>query len=143
MDSLLCQYKRGPVRALGYADDLLLYITGIDTVCMSDLLQNEINKVVSWGNSNGLTFNPKKTKMVLFTRKRSWGPEPTIKLNDEELNISDSFKYLGIEKQRSLNWNKHVMERANKCKFILSKCRGLISRRWGLTPLKLTGYIGP
>ncbi len=30
MDGLLTQFRKGPVRVLGYADDVLLYITGSD-----------------------------------------------------------------------------------------------------------------
>ncbi len=39
LDSFLSQYKKGPVKALGYADDILLYIAGSDINVMEEFLQ--------------------------------------------------------------------------------------------------------
>ncbi len=137
MDSFLSKFEKGPIKVLGYADDILLYIAGIDTACMSELLQEAVDKVVTWGDDNGLNFNPKKTKMVLFTRKRHVDPPRILLGGEEELELSDSFKYLGMEIQKGLNWTKHINERVKKCKYLLLKCRGLIGQKWGLSPEKI------
>ncbi len=83
-----------------------------------------------------LSFNPKKTQMVLFTSKRRW-KSPEVKMGDRALELRDSFKYLGVEIHKSLSWNKHVTERVNKCRGLLFKCKGTINRRWGLNPAKV------
>ncbi len=58
-------------------------------------------------------------------------------MNGVHLDQQDSLKYLGVEIHRNLSWTKHIRERANKCKFLLGKCRNLISKKWGLTPSKM------
>ena len=70
IDELLTELHGLPVRAVGYADDLLLLITGIDAGSMRDLMQDALDRVTRWGQTNGLSFNPLKTQCVLFTQKR-------------------------------------------------------------------------
>ncbi len=136
MDSLLSSFSKGPVKALGYADDILLYIIGNTISTLEDLIQPELDRVLDWGQTNGLSFNPAKTSMVLFTRSRKI-EKPKIKLGTVALELKDSFKYLGVEIHKSLSWTKHITDRANKCKFILGKCRNIVSRSWGLSPSKM------
>ncbi len=136
MDGFLSQFKKGPVKALGYADDILLYIQGSNPVIMGELLQPVINSVLWWGKENGLSFNPKKTSMVLFTRRRGFSP-PIVTMGGDRLGLNDSFRYLGVEIHRSLSWNKHITARVNKCRGLLFKCKQIISRSWGLTPTKI------
>ena len=56
---------------------------------------------------------------------------------ETQLKYQDSFRYLGVEIQKSLSWQKHITERTNKCKFLLCKCRNIIRLRWGLDPQKM------
>ncbi len=136
LDSLLRTFQKDSIRVLGYADDILLYITGKSPTTMAEMMERSLRKVLDWGGANGLTFNPAKTSMVLFTRGRRV-PEVHVRLGDTPLKLKDSFRYLGVEIQKNLLWTKHVKERANKCKFLLGKCRNLISRSWGLNPMRM------
>ncbi len=136
MDSLLTTFKGGPVKVLGYADDILLYVVGKSPTTLANMMQRELKRVKEWGDMNGLTFNPSKTSMVLYTRSRK-KPEVRVMMGGVLLEQQNSLKYLGIEIERNLSWTKHIRERTNKCKFLLGKCRNLISKRWGLTPLKM------
>ncbi len=137
MDEFLSQFQKGPVKVLGYADDILLYIEGTEPMSMGELLQPALLKVISWGKLNGLTFNPSKTHTILFTRRRIPSKLPDLLLDGTTLKYSDSFKYLGVEIQRGLSWTRHITERANKCKFLLMKAKNIISTKWGLTPKKM------
>ena len=69
MNTLLSRFDKGPVRAVGYAGDIILCIGGCDAKSMADLMQEAINMVCEWGRDNGLTFNPAKTQVMLMTRK--------------------------------------------------------------------------
>ena len=71
MDKLLTDLSASPVRAIGYADDILLLINGVDGGSMRDLMQAALNTVLRWGKTNGLTFNPAKTQCTIFTQKRN------------------------------------------------------------------------
>ena len=137
IDSFLTQFQGDSVEVLGYADDILLYTEGTDPPSLWELLQPALDKVIDWGNQNGLTFIPTKTKTILFTRRRRLKNLPTLRLDDTELTYSDSFKYLGVEIHKSLSWTRHITERTNKCKFLLLKSKNIISSKWGLTPDKM------
>ena len=137
MDSFLTQFQGDSVRVLGYADDILLYIEGTDPILMGNLLQPALDKVIEWGDINGLSFNPTKTKTILFTKRRRMIKLPSLHLDGADLKYDDSFKYLGVEIHKSLSWTRHITERANKCKFLLMKSKNVISTKWGLTPDKM------
>ncbi len=136
MDSLLTTFKGEAVKVLGYADDILVYIIGKSPSVMAEMIEKSLDRVIEWGRVNGLSFNPSKTSMVLFTRNRR-PIDISVRLDGTALELKDSFKYLGIEIHKSLSWTKHIIERSNKCKFLLTKCRSLIGRRWGLSPSKM------
>ncbi len=136
MDNLLSTFKRGPIRVIGYADDILVYIKGTSPTEMAELLQPALNKIEEWGAKHGLTFNPNKTTMVLFSLNRRFPPFE-LSLWGTKLDLSRSMKYLGDRIHQSLSWCRHVVERANKCKALLGKCRTLVHRAWGLAPTKL------
>ncbi len=136
-DGILSEFSKGAVKALGYADDILIYATGKVESALQDLIQPALDKILQWGRENGLSFNPSKTKVVLFRKfKRSVRP-PTLRMEGKALIPSESLKYLGVEINRNLNWLPHLTERTNKCKYLLSKCKSIIGRSWGLTPDKM------
>ncbi len=137
MDSFLSQYKKGPVKVLGYADDILLYCAGNDPTVLSELIQPVLDDVALWGLKNGLSFNPAKTGVVLYHHKKGNPPEIPLYLKGEELDTQNSLKYLGVEIDRGLTWNLHVKDRSNKCKFLMNKCKNLIHKTWGLCPQKM------
>ncbi len=137
MDSLLSQFKGDSIKIIGYADDILLYVVGRVPKVMTELIQPSLNKVIEWGRANGLSFNPSKTQVVMFSRNKRKMMLPTIQMDGKALEYNESFKYLGLDIHRCLSWNKHITSRTDKGKFLLSKCKSVISQKWGLTPQKL------
>ncbi len=101
---------------IGYADDILIYVSGKDTYTLGGLLQPSLDKILDWGKSNGLSFNPSKTNAVLFRSNRKKFVAPKIKLGGVAVELEDSFKYLGVEIYKTLSWIRHINKRANKCK---------------------------
>ena len=49
MDSLLTELEKGPIKAVGYADDILFMGTGIDPRVVTDNVQQGINITKRWG----------------------------------------------------------------------------------------------
>ena len=146
-DSLLKSYQNGPIDATGFADDCALLMTGIDPEVLTDLGTKAIKKAFKWGAKRGLTFGASKTVIVLFHRKNKVTmPEP-IKVDGLEIPFSESAKYLGIELDSKLNYNKHITEKLKKSKRLLYALSNAIGQLWGPSPALIrwayTGMIRP
>jgi hypothetical protein len=75
MNKLMLQFKGCAVKAIAYADDVILIVTGKDPTTLVSLMQQALDRVLAWGRKNGLSFNPDKTCVVIFsasTRKKNW-----------------------------------------------------------------------
>ena len=83
MNSLLTTFSTGPIKAVGYADDILLMCSGHDPHTLTNLIQGGINHTLKWGRKKGLTFNPNKTQVVVFDSNRK-NPESFPKLHMDE-----------------------------------------------------------
>ena len=53
----------------GYADDCSALIGGTNHLHIVLKMQKMLDKLVEWGHSCGLKFNPQKTVAIMFTRK--------------------------------------------------------------------------
>ena len=59
-----------------YADDILLY-RPIRQASGYQRLQQDVEALRTWANNNYLTFNPLKSKVMVFSRKRHPVPAPS------------------------------------------------------------------
>ena len=139
MDTLLRTFDHPyhPVKVVGYADDILLYICGSDPSTMKNQMEQELNKVHKWGKNHGLEFNPTKTVVTMFERATRKVNEPTIKMGGSNLTYSDNLKYLGITFNKRCSWTNHINNKVKQCGYLLHKLRTVIGREWGLKPEKL------
>ena len=135
MDTLLTQLEGGPVKAIGYADDVLLVATGIEMGAMETQMQRALDTVAAWGLAQGLVFNPAKTAVVHFNPGRE-GRGPVLSLKGSRLEGSESLKYLGVTVHKKLRWEEHLNERLGKCRRLLQGTKALIGQHWGLDPQK-------
>ena len=94
-----------------YADDTVLYHSGLSCEDACSKLQQSINLFVLWCSINKLTINAKKTKLMMFGSrqkvKRSKGA--VVKVGGAKLSQVPSFKYLGMTLDSTLNFNQHLM----------------------------------
>ncbi len=138
MDSLLTKLQPHAVKAVGYADDVILIATGFDTSTLQQLMQDALSTVSDWSLKHGLKFNPQKTTVVMFNKARKFQtPQPKLYLGGTELFYSDSVKYLGVTIQKRLSWTTHLKDRTRKCFGLLQRLRTVVGREWGLSPEKL------
>ena len=56
MDSLLKQFQSGPVKAVGYADDMIIMASGIDMRISAENIQLALNKIINGGKAKGLVL---------------------------------------------------------------------------------------
>ena len=98
-------------------------------------LQICINKLVNWGETCNLKFNPSKTLMIVFTTKKS-PPTPSIsiQINNKPVTVVKSLRYLGVTLDSRLNWDAHrniTIQNAKKSLITISQ---KISNTWGPKP---------
>ena len=108
-----------------YADDTVLYHSGITADQISGELQHNLDKFSSWCSKNKLTINTKKTKLMVFgTRERVKRAKKTLLyINNDRLQIVPSFKYLGVLLDSTLTYNLHIksLEKCTQVKLHVQK----------------------
>lgn len=111
-----------------YADDTVIYNShsNIDQACMT--LQADLDIFGNWCAINKLTINTKKSKGMMFGSRhklRNVNPVP-LKLNGINLHFVKSYKYLGINLDGCLSFNKQINEITKQVThklYMLSKIR--------------------
>ena len=89
-----------------FADDCILY-RQINSSSDSTILQEDIDRLLSWSTSWQLKFNTEKCHTVCISRKRD-STKTSYFLGNKLLAESDSFSYLGVTVSSDLRWNDHV-----------------------------------
>ena len=79
----------GPIHipALGFADDIVLISDD------PEKLQKLIDKCESWASKNEMSFNTSKCKVMVFNGSPK---DVTFTLNNEQLQIVETYRYLGV-----------------------------------------------
>ena len=137
MDTLLTQFKGTAIKAVCYADDVFLILTGRVRSVMVTVMQQALDTVLAWGRRNGLSFNPTKTVAVVFTkstRSTSWAP---LRMEGKTIAYSDSVKHLGVTLSKRLSWTEHLKERCAKGMRLMNWAKALVGAKWGLSPEKI------
>ena len=99
MVELLRLLGKADFYAQAYADDGLIVITGkhLNHICRK--MQKACDIVEEWCNETGLSANPEKTDLILFTKKGYQAP----KLHGTSLERKKEVKYLGVILNEKLN----------------------------------------
>ena len=99
---------RPPVNSSLFVDDLAIYYTSNDAISACKPIQQAINAVSRWAESNGFKFSTQKTVAVRFTRSRRAETIPTLTLNGTILPYEDKVKFLGVIFDKKLTWGPHI-----------------------------------
>ena len=106
-------------------------------------IEKAANELISELEKRGFAVNIAKTQAIMFN-KRPTETIKSLKINGEEVNLSNTVKYLGVTFDHKLNFNAHIDElltRANKSMNILHNLAG--RKDWGADPKTLrTTYLG-
>ena len=93
-----------------YADDTVIHVAGAGATSAAAKLQPDLISFANWCNSNKLSLNVSKTKLMsLGTRyavKKAKGVK--VEINGEQLQMVPTYKYLGITLDSVLSFNSHV-----------------------------------
>ena len=90
-----------------YADDTALVYVGKELTDLQNHVNDMLLKVVDWCRFNKMALNPSKCEFMLFTNKHVLN-EPVIRLGNDVLQRTYSFKYLGVHIDEKLKFNNQV-----------------------------------
>ncbi|QQP37800.1 Uncharacterized protein FKW44_018195, partial [Caligus rogercresseyi] len=139
MDTLLTEFKEDAVQVIGYADDILLLISGKHPSTLVNRMQDAINIVLKWGATNGLTFNPSKSRAIVFSKAYKLRSKyfPQLYIAGMGMEYEAQMKYLGVIFDQGLTWTEHLKAKAAKCSRIWNMAKAVIGQKWGLTSDKI------
>ena len=103
-----------------YVDHCTIY--EVVTKGESSILQNELNKIIEWTNSNNMKINVTKTKELSISFLKNSLPAERLMVNNQSLDPIRSSKLLGVNLSTDLKWSIHIDEvcaRASKRLFAL------------------------
>ena len=130
----------------GYADDLVLLKSGYKLSHTLETVQKTLNKLIKWGESCGLTFNPQKT-IVLYFCKDKTPPSQELKMQGKLIPYSHTVRYLGVTIDDKLTWKPHREKALQQAKQSLVTLNNKIATLYGPNPQLskwlYTGVIRP
>lgn len=109
-----------------YADDTTLFTT-LNYNNVNDTQHNindELQLISDWLKLNKLSLNASKTKAMLFHSPQRQISNPTIFIDDTEIDFVNEFNFLGIILDKNLKWRSHVTFISKK----ISKTIGILSK---------------
>ena len=108
-----------------FADDAYFSFSSTSPQLLEDTVNEELDKILNWLNTNKLTINLSKTTYMIFCKKRRTYKFKIV-IGNQEISQHKETKYLGVLIDEKLTWKNH-----------LQKVRGkLASGCWALHRLK-------
>ena len=109
----------------GYADDTMHFVSAKTQEGVIKELENGATNILSYFASNELVANPTKTAFLLFRPTKSIGSEQIITVGNAKIQESTSERVLGVQVQRTLEWDDHISKVLSKINYGLSVLRQL------------------
>lgn len=92
-----------------FADDTLLNISSSNLTDAVQKINQDLESLSLWLRQNKLKLNVQKTKYMLIGRKSvNTIDQPTIQIDNEQIERVNEFKYLGILIDEKLIFDKHI-----------------------------------
>ena len=126
------------LKFITYADDTNLLST-INPNSIDDIntLNNELNKVYLWLCTNKLSLNISKTKAITFHTPQRHIIPPNIIINNQPIENSDTFNFLGVTLDKHMTWKPHIHKITKK----ISQIAGVINRLKNTIPKSAIMHI--
>lgn len=120
-----------PVKIGLYADDLLIYCKGKNIKSIENYLQQTLLKLETWETETGFRFSTEKTKAVHFCNLRKHHDNPKLKMHNQDINFTDTTKFLGLTLDRKLKWRPFINQLKSECYMRMNILRVLSHHEWG------------
>ena len=93
-----------------YADDTSVVANDKNLDKLSEILNDELNKLSIWLKANKLSLNINKTYNIVFHRPRKKLPDISLNIymNNCTLTGIECYKYLGVILDSKISWVQHI-----------------------------------
>ena len=105
-----------------FADDTTLLASGLDPAETSAQLNRDLKKISSWAEKWKVSFNAKKSKDIIFSRK-CLNNSPPLSFNGLVIDRVNTHKHLGVYLKSNLDWSVQIHEACLKANRKLSVLR--------------------
>ena len=119
-----CRCNDASVKMVKFADDTT--VTGLISNCDETAYRKEIQSLINWCENNNLILNPSKTKEMIIDYRKKKEPITPIFINNECIEIVNSFKFLGTTISSDLKWHfntKLILKKAHQRLYFLRQLK--------------------
>jgi len=113
-----------------YVDDFLICYRLKFVHIIERHLQQTLNKLQHWVDTNGFKFSETKTVCMHFCRLRKVHPDPVLLLNGTQIPVVEQAKFLGLIFDRKLTFVPHLSYLRQKYMKALNLCEWLHMPSW-------------
>ena len=107
-----------------YADDSVFILVGSNITTLFETMNQKLSQLDVWCRFNGLHINAEKTKYMIFTNKQEITTNLQLKINNREIELVESIKYLGLVFDHKLNFGTQIDSLYKR----LTRCCGITYR---------------
>ena len=107
-----------------FADDTSLMSNGTDPTETAKQLNRDLIKISQWAEKWRVTFNPKKSKDIIFSKK-CLNNSPPLVFGETFIERVNTHKHLGLILSSDLNWTQQINEVSLKANRKLSVLRSV------------------
>ena len=100
-----------PTQRFGYTDDIALVAFSTNLQMNCDQLQSDLQEALTWGESEGITFDPLKSELLHFSRshKDANADLPGVTTRTHSVTEGNGpLRWLGVYFDRKLSFKQHV-----------------------------------
>ena len=111
-----------------FADNTFIFSTVQDITTSTLSVSNDLTKISEWAVHWKINFNPdpsKQAQNLLFSRKTSSKPYPSLNFNDNPMHQVQLQKHLGLFLDPKLSFDEHIQCILNKIRRIIGLIRKL------------------
>ena len=127
------QRDHGPgIHVQAYADDIVTVVADKTVNGLSESTRRLIAATRSWCDGNKLKLAADKTNVVVMTRKLNPPTIPPIIVDNNEIELSDKMKILGIIIDKKMDFRPHVHYIVDKATRIFRQILGMARSKYGL-----------
>jgi hypothetical protein len=102
-------YVSNSLMPILFADDTNIFLSGKSLSDMYNVMNAELSNIVEWLNANRLSLNVDKTHYTVFkSKRRIIETSNTLCINGTMIGQVDHTKFLGVNIDSKLTWDKHI-----------------------------------